>query len=502
MKDNSRSIEFTEIDLFEEEPGISIPPRESIPLLSDQPLTSIPIYSREKYFVQEAQERAHEEGGPVAFIPFMSYWPTYQDMTANQQKWYFYWRSEVRRGHYPDTDLSYIFVYLYELIHGVGWSDPKSGYELIVNIASAYGSRYPQLMGYSKEWLADFLVVHSLDISLTEMVQRLGGSISRELMDIELLRLFQEPSPVIPLSMLLSLSDYDLRRSKFYQGLGRNDLEEYVPRIVTLVDTYLQRTSQQKLIDRFPPGKEKAVERYLFRSAVYDHTLYGTTITITTVPMSANIPLRKYITQVIRFTENILREIRGYKGRLRGIILEAEVESLIERYLKKEFSPQRSTGPKVTIDHTKLENLLIDTEHVQSMLTIPVEPSEEQEEVTIEAESPFETAVAVEEKTSTALEPMETEPEQEEIIWDTSNLDEEWSQFAKSLNSCQLEAICALRSSSPAAELVRVAEAYGTMPELIMDEINNCAMETIGDLVIDGDQIAEEYQDYFENLKG
>ncbi|MNP48978.1 hypothetical protein D3C76_1431330 [compost metagenome] len=57
-------------------------------------------------------------------------------------------------------------------------------------------------------------------------------------------------------------------------------------------------------------------------------------------------------------------------------------------------------------------------------------------------------------------------------------------------------------SASATAQLERVAETYGTMPELIIDDINSLAMETIGDLVIDGDRIADEYMDYFENLKG
>lgn len=48
---------------------------------------------------------------------------------------------------------------------------------------------------------------------------------------------------------------------------------------------------------------------------------------------------------------------------------------------------------------------------------------------------------------------------------------------------------------------MRLAEQYGTMPTLLLDEINDVAMETIGDLLIDGDRIVPDYIDVFEHVK-
>lgn len=128
MENRLRSIEFAEIDLCEEEPGLDIPPKKDTDL-SQASAASIPFYNRERHFAEEARKRVNERGEPAPFAPFMSYWPTYEHMMESQQRWYFYWRSEVRAGRYPDTDLSYIFVYVYELINGVGWSDPPEGYK-------------------------------------------------------------------------------------------------------------------------------------------------------------------------------------------------------------------------------------------------------------------------------------------------------------------------------------------------------------------------------------
>ncbi|MNC84070.1 hypothetical protein D3C75_1383990 [compost metagenome] len=39
----------------------------------------------------------------------------------------------------------------------------------------------------------------------------------------------------------------------------------------------------------------------------------------------------------------------------------------------------------------------------------------------------------------------------------------------------------------------KLAAAGGTMPELLFDEINELAMNLLGDLLIDGEQVAEEW---------
>ena len=47
----------------------------------------------------------------------------------------------------------------------------------------------------------------------------------------------------------------------------------------------------------------------------------------------------------------------------------------------------------------------------------------------------------------------------------------------------------------------QIAEKAGSMPALLLDEINDAAMDTIGDLLIDGEAIADDYIDMLETLK-
>lgn len=80
-------------------------------------------------------------------------------------------------------------------------------------------------------------------------------------------------------------------------------------------------------------------------------------------------------------------------------------------------------------------------------------------------------------------------------------MQEEWYEFAERLESRHVSAIYALLGDHPDDELMRLAEETGTMPALLLDEINNAAVETIGDLLIDGDRISPDYIDIFEHVK-
>ena len=88
-------------------------------------------YSSSK-FIKDMAKFENKVGKEAPFIPFMQYWPSYDSMTKQQKDWYFYWRSQVRKGIYLNTDLSYIFVHVYELLSGYGWTNAQDGYDQLI----------------------------------------------------------------------------------------------------------------------------------------------------------------------------------------------------------------------------------------------------------------------------------------------------------------------------------------------------------------------------------
>ncbi|WP_238651714.1 TerB N-terminal domain-containing protein [Paenibacillus piscarius] len=528
MAKDKQGLHFTELVWESTEQNMAVPPRGSAG--ADQPKpkaaaaqkkaeksavqlqlwdmeeSTEPVTTTESQFVLRARELADYKEPAALFVPFKSYWPTYGHMTGAQSRWYFFWRDEVRQGRYPKTDLSYIFLHTYELINGVGWDEPLDGYRQLSLLWEAYRDNYKRLDQYLGGWLADFSFVHKLDMPLSEIVARSRG-LAGDLAELELVRCLTSAPDQLSIEVLSVMSDYDISKSKFYTGEGKAAAEKYIPQVVALIDAYVSRKHGSNLITMFPPGPPVMRERYLFRSAVYDISLYGYSVLVPVVRISKSPPLRSLITRLFRLTENKLRALLGYRGRLKDIKVDADMDELITRFLEREFrkAEQEEKGPAVVIDPQKLAQLANDSEVVRSLLT--VEESEElegegagaeirhNEEVRVEAWNNEEAEAEARNNEGVSAEAWNISEGQGVVEASLSAADNEaddWVIFASLLSPLQREIVLALAEPDGAAKAGRLAAGAGTMAELLYDEINELAMDSLGDLIIDGDELTEE----------
>ena len=97
---------------------------------------------------------------------FKSYFPTYNAMSDRQLRGYFTWRAQVRRGTVEETSTSFAFLYLYELICGIGVDDPLDGFNKIKAFWDVYRAFEPGIDRFARVWLQDYAVFHELDPKL------------------------------------------------------------------------------------------------------------------------------------------------------------------------------------------------------------------------------------------------------------------------------------------------------------------------------------------------
>lgn len=500
----------------------NVPPKEprmksAPPLPRIAPSASPAMKETESEFVQRAAELEDMTADEAKLVPFKSYWPTYSHMTAEQSRWYFYWRNEVRQGRYPKTDLSYIFLHVYELINGIGWRDPNDGYRQLGLIWEAYRAQYKRLDQYLGSWMADFSFVHKLEVPLSLIVARTRG-LSGDLAEIELLRCLSTAPEQLTFEVLTVMSDYDISKSKFYAGDGKEAAERYIPQVVALIDAYVARKHGARLIEKFPPGPPVMRERYLFRSAVYDISRYGYSVLVPVVRISKLLPLRSLITRLFRLTENKLRELMGFRGRLKDIRIDPDMDELITKYLQREFrkAEQEAKGPAVVIDRARLEQLQSDSEVVRSLLTVEVydEPLTEQEyepemdqdkrrnqdseqlpAVKLEPEQILKEAGNSSEQDYSQPSEDNTAAERETAALQKSGgVPPEWEELSAGLLPLHRKVLLALAADNGPAQADRIAAAAGTMAELLYDEINELAVNILGDLLIDSGELAEEWK--------
>lgn len=105
---------------------------------------------------------------------FNSYFPTYNAMSDRQLRGYFTWRAAVRQGDIQESCLSFAYVYLYELICGIGVTDPMDGFQKLESFWRAYRAFSPKIDRYARTWLQDYVVYHELSPQLLEPYKTLS----------------------------------------------------------------------------------------------------------------------------------------------------------------------------------------------------------------------------------------------------------------------------------------------------------------------------------------
>lgn len=103
------------------------------------------------------------------FFPFNSYWAQIKDLNEYQLKWYLYWRKEFLNGNVLDTDISYIFIFAYELICYTFNSSAAFNISALDRLYNSYKDLYQKLINYLPQWLDDMLSEVGYYYNLSDM---------------------------------------------------------------------------------------------------------------------------------------------------------------------------------------------------------------------------------------------------------------------------------------------------------------------------------------------
>lgn len=113
-------------------------------------------------FVEQARLMADYVDDRPYSGEFKSYFPTYEAMDNQQLRGYFTWRRGVRSGNLTQTSASFAYVYLYELLNGIGVEPGEEAFRAIEGFWQAYRTFEPAMDRYVRPWLVDYVVYHEL----------------------------------------------------------------------------------------------------------------------------------------------------------------------------------------------------------------------------------------------------------------------------------------------------------------------------------------------------
>ena len=139
-----------------------------------------------RVFYEQARALADFDGTGDPAVPFKSYFPTYQAMNDRQLSSYLAWRTQARKGVIAASTASYAFVYIYELLMGVGAQEGLPALAALTSFWVAWKKQATTDAGlldfYLHIWLRDYIVYHGLDRSLLERVS--GPASQRDVVDV------------------------------------------------------------------------------------------------------------------------------------------------------------------------------------------------------------------------------------------------------------------------------------------------------------------------------
>ena len=269
MQDNETRTELLNARIYRDEPifreafaeASLIPPqyRRMRELTRNDSLygrSEVEIFYRQGKFMEKFEDDFDEPG------EFLRYFPTYQAMTDRQLRSYFSWRSRLRRGILEPTSLSFVFVYLYELLNQIGINSPEEGYHTLKRFWQDYRAFEQKLDRYLPFWLRDYIIYYDLDDTFL-------ADLPPEKLDraVLTLRNCRECGAEELFQAINSLSAYDLNGSRFCRE-HPEEVKFVVRDVLLALADYCEKKRKNDICRRFC-GEIRTDSCILFRSAVF-----------------------------------------------------------------------------------------------------------------------------------------------------------------------------------------------------------------------------------------
>ena len=218
-------------------------------------------WSSPRLFVRQGRLMADYEDDFTYSGTFFRYYPTYQLMSDVQLRGYFSWRTKVRRGQIEYIPLSFVFVYLYELLNQIGAASPEEGFEKLTAFGAAYAPIDGSAEHYLRDWLVDYAAYYGLDPALIRDAESLAPY-----RQYTVLSQWRQHSPEEIFEAICGLSSYNIEKSKFYKACPE-DTRAVLCRTFTAFSEHHAARCKNSLCERLF-GKVHTLPYTMFSSAV------------------------------------------------------------------------------------------------------------------------------------------------------------------------------------------------------------------------------------------
>lgn len=437
---------------------------------------------REQNFYLQGKLMAAYEDNYQKKQSFLRYYPTYHDLTVGQARAYFTWRTKIRNNVYEKVSDSYAYIYLYELLNGIGIQNAQEGLDKLIAFNKNYAQKYSlEMAAYIDRWIRDYIIFYNIN----EQDNAFFIKERDKDQNYEYLLYPEQFSDHDVANSLLKLSNYKIINCPMY----KKDVEKFEHLLVLIWKKVLDL--RQDGFDFFTSyiAYQNQMTVQLFSAAVFNHALS---------PKTTNYEIdqiRRYfydqekgtwycesywglagrktivgnllheIDREIRLSFNLGRNLKPRK--IEKHYLQA-IKDGIKEYQLEEYKQKQ---PKIEINLSHLSTIREDAAGTRDSLLTEEELQAEQEE--------------------------KKQLEAEEIS--TKNSDEDFEAYGLSADEIKT-VIMLLKGENPNQYL----KGKHLMAAILIDNINEKLFDEIGDNVIefidDTPTIVEDYQEDLEEM--
>ncbi len=471
------------------------------------------LFSFDNLFMRERAALLDRVAIECDYVPFYSYAPRYSQLTKPQLKYYLWWRENARGGTYLKADESYIMLYAYELAAALDGEDKQEALYQLCSLLMACPARQPHLVLKTmiRDIICDFCLVHAL----TPPHEKLIG-IERQVINNSFLpEMFVDLSmddDHLPTMINASMSLYDYTKSKFYA----DNKELYDRAILGAVCNVIRTKESFDAITSFTRG--------VYGSVTSERHPFGRMVNIVNKRVSVEVTyfeltnIRPAITDIVRYSENKLREHIGIKNKISIMSVNPIAKSIVDAYFEANF-PARPAIDRRRKDSRIDEHEVHEYDKLYDLPKTEISPERAME---IERQSWDTTKILTEAFSDSrdtaevsnnerplqliehnALLLHDTEFDAAEIAG-THHETESAYQSIKEILGDRADFIKLCRSCASLTEQKKFAASHGMGVDEIADTINETALDIVGDIILESDgmsyAVIEDYKYLFDDL--
>ena len=448
-------------------------------------------YQYYEVFLRDAIRLYPIRGVKCERTTFFSYVPQYSQMSRAQLEWYLWWRECLRNGELLPTDYSYVLLYVYELINLSEKLEPETVLASLLTVWEHYRDVYHQLDSALSEWVCDFCLLHHLTLPQNVSQKLLATAMTHSTLK-EFYFLSDESQGYVK-ALLAFCNNYDYRRSKFYTEENAALFDKWIPAVL---DRVVQSLSEEGRLFSATQMDDSRAERHAYSGALCVSRIKRR-IEVEYCSFSRSNELRYFITDVIKYTENLLRVHLGVRSRLTIYSLPMSTKRLIDSFLSQALPPRERVAKN------KRER---EEESFEKLYDLPRAPLSLANAAAIEERS-WQTTERLIEAFGESLPEEPTLP-QAPIILPQAPIETphvaETEGDPLTARLLPYRAFFAAIHRGDRAEQRKASEESGKLLDALVDEINEIAAEEMGDILLEdtGEGFApiEDYRDVFERL--